>query len=297
MPSGLFRRGFYTAMIAIAHLGNQAAVAPALAASPEVLTKKSGYALDGTSCGMAPMAFLKLPIGMRPGYCAGLVASKDDGLLFPRSVVQVPDRNFFFVVADMGSFDRPNAGRLLLLDPEASAGKRLKVLMSKLELPHGLAVGIDRRVYASTVDKIFRFDPLATSPETTVEVIVRGLPGRRVTLSNGRVSGNAHLLKQFVFDKTGRLYVNIGAPTDNCAGTPVLKRCPAGEGTTPLASIWAFTPPAGGIFPAVAPRDPNPPREIYARGLRNSLALALIGSFLPTDLLFCKPRTGAICRT
>ena len=94
MPSGLFRRGFYTAMIAIAHLGNQAAVAPALAASPEVLTKKSGYALDGTSCGMAPMAFLKLPIGMRPGYCAGLVASKDDGLLFPRSVVQVPDRNF-----------------------------------------------------------------------------------------------------------------------------------------------------------------------------------------------------------
>ena len=169
-----------------------------------------------------------------------------------------------------------------MLDPEASAGKRLKVLMSKLELPHGLAVGIDRRVYASTVDKIFRFDPLATSPETTVEVIVRGLPGRRVTLSNGRVSGNAHLLKQFVFDKTGRLYVNIGAPTDNCAGTPVLKRCPAGEGTTPLASIWAFTPPAGGIFPAVAPRDPNPPREIYARGLRNSLALALHREF-PTD--------------
>ena len=35
-----------------------------------------------------------------------------------------------------------------------------------------------------------------------------------------------------------------------------------------------FTPPSGEIFPALKPNDPNPPREIYARGLRNSMALA-----------------------
>ena len=48
-----------------------------------------------------------------------------------------------------------------------------------------LRVGIDRRVYASTVDSVFRFDPLAAAPESTIEVIVRGLPGSQPTLSDG----------------------------------------------------------------------------------------------------------------
>ena len=70
--------------------------------------------------------------------------------------------------------------------------------------------------------------------------------------------------------------MNVGAPTDRCAtGPSETKRCAAGEGAAPLASIWAFTPPASGIFPALKPGDANPPREVYARGLRNSMALAL----------------------
>ncbi len=239
--------------------------------------RKSGYALGDERCGEAPLAFPKLRIGMRSGYCAGLVASKDDGLVFPRSIVQVPGSRLF-VVADMGGWS-PGRGRLLLLDPEAPAGKRLTVLLAKLDFPHGLAVGIDRRVYASTDQKIFRFDPLAKQPQTTVETIIQGLPGRRVTLSDGSVvEESAHPLKLFVFDKTGRLYVNIGAPTDNCLGkTP--GRCPAGEGANPLAAIWAFTPPEGGIFKALKPGDANPPREIFARGLRNSMALAVHPEF------------------
>src|SRR5262249_30770052 len=96
-------------------------------------TVKSGYALSGGRCGAVPLAFPKLPIGMRPGYCAGLVASEDDGLVFPRSIVQVPDTRFF-VVADMGGWSA-GLGRLLLLDPEAADGKRIKVLLTKLDLP------------------------------------------------------------------------------------------------------------------------------------------------------------------
>src|SRR5262245_32071053 len=65
------------------------------------------YALDGSTCGEAPTSFPRLRIGMRRGYCAGLVASKDDGLIFPRSIVQIPGRDLF-VVSDMGSWD---AGR------------------------------------------------------------------------------------------------------------------------------------------------------------------------------------------
>ena len=141
--------------------------------------------------------------------------------------------------------------------------------MSRLDLPHGLGVGIDRRVYASTADKVFRFDPRAANPEATIEVIVQGLPGLQPTLSDGtKLERNFHPLKPFVFDRSGALYVNIGAPTDTCSRGPETKPCAAGEGASPLASIWAFSPPAGGVFPALKSGDANPPREVFARGLR-----------------------------
>jgi hypothetical protein len=132
---------------------------------------KSGYVVGTERCG----GFPKLRIGMRAGYCAGLVASEHDGLAFPRTIVQVPDTQLF-VVTDLGGWG-PGRGRLLLLDPQAPEGRRLKVLMSKVDYPHGLAVGIDRRIYVSTDQRIFRFDPLTEKPETTVEVILQGLPG------------------------------------------------------------------------------------------------------------------------
>jgi hypothetical protein len=52
-----------------------------------------------------------------------------------------------------------------------------------------------------------------------------------------------------------------------------------GEDESPFAAIWAFTPPAGGIFPALKPGQVNPLREIYASGLRNSMALAMHPQF------------------
>jgi len=211
---------------------------------------------------------------MRPGYCAGLVASKEDGLIFPRAVVQVPDTRFF-VVVDMGGWDL-GRGRVLLLDPQAPQGKRLTVLLTKLDLPHGLGVGPDRRIYVGTADRIFRFDPLAAEPAATVETILQDLPGRKPKLSDGTVlTRNAHPLKHFIFDRSGRLFVNIGAPSDKCAtGNAETGPCAAGEGASPLAAVWMFSPPAGGLFPALRPGDKNPPHEVFARGLRNSMALA-----------------------
>ena len=232
---------------------------------------RSGYALSAETCG----GFPKLPITMQPGFCAGLVAAKDDGLIFPRTLVQVPDTRFF-VVADMGGWE-PQKGRLLLLDPAAPERARIKVLLRSLDVPHGLAIGIDRRVYASVVDRIFRFDPLAADSAATVETIVQGLPGFRPKLSDGTVlARNLHPLKHFVFDRTGRLFVNIGAPSDACAASSSeTKPCAAGEGASQLASVWMFTPPAGGIFPALKAGDNSPPHEVYARGLRNSMSLAV----------------------
>jgi glucose/arabinose dehydrogenase len=222
-----------------------------LAPQPAAAQQKSGYALSGETCGASALNFPKLRIGMRPGYCAGLVASKDDGLIFPRTIVQVPDTRFF-VVADMGGWN-PGRGRLLLLDAEASAGNRIKVLLAKLDLPHGLALGSDRSIYASAVDRIFRFDPLAADPAATVETILQNLPGLKPKLPDGTVlARNAHPLKHFVFDRAGRLFVNIGAPSDRCATRAAeTKPCAAGEGASPLAAVWMFTPLAGGVFPAL----------------------------------------------
>ena len=76
------------------------------------------------------------------------------------------------------------------------------------------------------------------------------------------------------------------------ARRPPTKACVAGEGATPLASVWAFTPPASGIFPALKPGDPNPPHEIFARGLRNSMALAVHPQFPDAGYAFMQGENG-----
>jgi glucose/arabinose dehydrogenase len=239
---------------------------------------RGGYALSDVRCGAAPDSYPKLRIGLRSGYCAGLVASEDDGLKFPRAIVQIPGHRQF-VVADMGSWN-PGQGRLLLLDPDAPEGKRIAELITRVDFPFGLQIGPDAKIYASTSETIFRFDPLASNPKSTIETIIQKLPGRNVVLA-GKTVESVHPLKPFIFDRTGRIFVNVGAPNDNCL-KPFSAPCDAGEGANPFAAIWMFTPPAGGVFPALKPGDPNPAREIYARGLRNSVALAVHPEF-PTD--------------
>ena len=247
-------------------------------ASSEPL-RRSGYAVGADTCGNGDLAFPSIQIDMMAGFCAGLVASEEDRLSFPRSIVQVPGRDLF-VVADMGGWGHSD-GRLLLLDPRAPQGGRLKELLAGIEYPFGLAIGPDKKLYASTAETIFRFDPLADNPRGTVETIIRHLPGRRIKLPDGtRLEESAHPLKQFVFDKHGRLFVNVGSHSDDCiTPAPITKPCAAAEGAEALASIWLFAPPAGGVFPALKPGDPDPPHTVYARGLRNSMALALHPNF------------------
>ena len=225
---------------------------PASAASAQPATKPSGYTLSGETCG----AFPKLPIAMRPGYCAGLVAGKDDGLIFPRAVAQVPDTRFF-VVVNMGGWD-PGRGRVLLLDPQAPQGKRVTVLLAKLDLPHGLGICTDRRIYVGTVDKIFRFDPLAAQPSATVETILQGLPGLKPKLSDDTVlARNAHPLKHFIFDRTGRLFVNIGAPSDRCATGGETRPCAPGRAPH-RSPRCGCSQPRRATLPRVAARPAEP---------------------------------------
>jgi glucose/arabinose dehydrogenase len=261
------------------------AAALGLASASSEPVRKSGYALGPDSCGSGDLAFPRLQIDMKQGFCAGLVASEEDKLRFPRSIVQVPGRELF-VVADMGGWGHTD-GKLLLLDPRAAAGKRVKELLTGIEYPFALVIGPEKELYASTAETIFRFDPLADNPRSTVETIIHRLPGRRL------LDESAHPLKQFVFDKTGRLFVNVGSHSDDCiTPAPITKPCAPAEGSSALAAIWMFTPPAGGVFPALKPNDPNPPHEVYARGLRNSMALAQHPQFPDAGYAFLQGENG-----
>lgn len=276
-------RACMAALVALLGLASMASSEPA---------RKSGYAIGAETCGSGDLAFPKIQIDMKAGFCAGLVASEEDHLKFPRSIIQVPGHDLF-VVADMGGWGHAD-GRLLLLDPHASPGQRFKELLTGVEYPFGLVIGPDRKLYASTAETIFRFDPLADNPRGTVETVIRHMPGRRITLPDGtRLDESAHPLKQFVFDKTGRLFVNIGAHSDDCiTSAPITRPCAAAEGASAMAAIWLFTPPAGGVFPALKPGDTDPPHAVYARGLRNSMAMALHPNFPDAGYAFLQGENG-----
>ena len=70
----------------VAILGAIHCVAPA---SSSELEKKSGYSLGPDRCGTGGLSFPKIQIDMKKGFCAGLVASEENDLRFPRSIVQI----------------------------------------------------------------------------------------------------------------------------------------------------------------------------------------------------------------
>ena len=259
--------------------------------------RKSGYAIGAETCGSGDLAFPKIQIDMKAGFCAGLVASEEDHLKFPRSIIQVPGRDLF-VVADMGGWGHAD-GRLLLLDPHAPPGQRFKELLTGVEYPFGLVIGPDKKLYASSAETIFRFDPLADNPRGTVETVIRHMPGRRITLPDGtRLDESAHPLKQFVFDKTGRLFVNIGAHSDDCiTPAPITRPCAAAEGASAMAAIWLFTPPAGGIFPALKPTIPIRPTPSMRAACATRWRWRCTRTFPMPATPSCKARMAATCPT
>lgn len=89
-------RRLFAAAVAGALFG----LAPGASCEP---VRRSGYVIGTETCGSGDLAFPKIQIDMKAGLCAGLVASEEDHLKFPRSIVQVPGRELF-VVADMGGW-------------------------------------------------------------------------------------------------------------------------------------------------------------------------------------------------
>jgi len=233
------------------------------AAGSAAATTNHTYHTGAATCDGWPRA----PIGMAAGYCAGIVVSPPPGafsarqIRMPRTLLPLPSGRDWIVV-DMGGWDI-SRGAVFRLNAEGGKPPRLTRLLSGLAMPHGLARGPDGKIYIGEMSRIFRFDPNAADPAATIEPVVTGLP-------DNRLHPNRHPLSYFIFDANGDLLVNVGAPSDQCAtsvNTPNgTSFCLESEGAEKTAGVRRYAYLGHGTWS----RD----FTMFARGLRNSLALA-----------------------
>lgn len=226
----------------------------------------------------------QVSIGSIENSCVGLVATtllKDQNgqsLKFPRKIIEVKPN--VFLITDMGGWD-PYRGKVWLLDLNT---KKLRTLLDKLTLPHGMAIGPDGLVYIGEMGLIFRFNPFAQNPASTCETVIQDLPS-----TVERTRGNpclpttpvpltktiSHPLVAFTFSNHGptkwNLIVNTGSASDNCTDKAKNKKidrygkCLESETQNPYASVKEYEYLGNGSW--------NPQFKVLARGLRNSMVL------------------------
>jgi glucose/arabinose dehydrogenase len=197
--------------------------------------------------------FPQLPLVTPKNICVGLVVQKSPDLPIkkPRSLIEI-DSNQLLVI-DAGSW-MPNQGSLLLIDYSSNVPK-VKILLSKLNLPHKILVGPDNKIYLGEADKISRFSWQKNTIQEFEEVI-KDLPFTPTYL---------HPLKNFIFDLNGDLLVNIGSSSDRCENQSV--SCTnGGQASIRRYAYHQDTQQYSNDF------------SIIAYGLRNSMALAVHSS-------------------
>jgi len=125
--------------------------------------------------------------------------------------------------------------------------------------------GPDGRIYVGEMKRIFRFDPDAKDPASTIDVIVAGLP-------DNALHKHRHPLSKFVFAPDGALLVNVGALSDQCedAGSRAKNRCAESETAERPASIRRYA--------LLSPGRWSSDFTVHARGLRNSVAFGMHSS-------------------
>jgi glucose/arabinose dehydrogenase len=228
-------------------------IAGALAASAYA-ADHTLYKTDTTTCDGWPRA----PIGMAEGLCAGIVVSPQPD--YRSRTLRIPR-----LLLALGGWDAKR-GKVFKLTAARGAPPTLTPLLTHLVMPHGLARGPDGKIYVGEMSRIFRFDPSAADPQSTIEAVISYLP-------NNKLHENRHPLSFFIFDTNGDMLVNVGAPSDQCliAGKPNgTTKCLESEGDEPSAAIRRYRYLGDGKW------DQN--YIVIARGLRNSLALALHSS-------------------
>lgn len=231
---------------------------------------EGGYSMGGTCDGLPKLANLQTPAGV----CVGLVSK---GFTYARGIAELPSGDL--VLAEMGGWAQDRGGVWLLRRMPDKSYSRTRIA-KQIDKPSGVAIGPDGLPYIGTPTGIFRFDPY----EATVDPVPKTGPFRatdykqpRFTLVVKDLPGTGrHPLARFVFDKKSpwTLYVNVGSASDDCeqgasakppSGFP--SPCPEAEGDGARGSIRKYDLSAGNHVATGF--------TVHARGLRNSMALAV----------------------
>jgi glucose/arabinose dehydrogenase len=192
--------------------------------------------------------YASVDIPTSPGVCVALIASE---LGFLRGVVSLSDTQV--LVADMGSWER-GRGRLLLLDVSPDgAPARVRVLVTRLDRPHGLIRTGEGKIYIGEATRIS-------------EVTISGSTARLIPVMIGAPGTGRHPLIGLAEMAGGKLAFSTGSATDDCDGGMRAGVCTETTGPNARASIRVFTPTSMPVRWADIPP--------YATGLRNSAALA-----------------------
>ena len=196
--------------------------------------------------------FPRARIGSLEGTCVGVVFLNHEGILRPRKILEIEPNHF--LITDMGGWVA-NKGSLWSLKILGPGKSELVQLKNGLDQVHGLAMDSKKRIYFGERSKITRFE--MNTEELNYQIVVSDLP------SEGK-----HALTHFIIDDQDRLIVNRGAPSDQCLNSKDKPQypCPEVEGEKPEAALYRLTLDESGKVIK---------NELLARGLRNSMGLAL----------------------
>lgn len=203
----------------------------------------------------------RLPVGTIAGTCLGLMADREHGASFikPRKALELPAQNRI-LVTDMGGWGA-NRGILWLLEFAGEGYGELlsaKKIATGLNLPHDIKVGPGGYLYLGEADRIIRFR-LQGDSIVERETVVAGLP-----FADGK---HLHPLTSFVFLPNNDLLVNAGSRTDDCGLAKGRTSCDEIESTG--LRLYGYHSDS---------QRWNDDYELYASGLRNSVALTIHSS-------------------
>ncbi len=218
------------------------------------------YIANGTCDGWP-----RVPIEMPPGYCAGLVLGPTEGAFAQRTIrmprVLLPIDPSTWLVTDLGGWNA-GTGAVWRLSISTDRKPTMTKLLGGLAMPHTIAIGPERAIYVGEMSRIFRFDPSAADPSTTIVAVVTGLP-------DNRLHKNRHPLSHFIFDGNGDLIVNVGArPTsarrrrDNRAR----RAAPTSRASAPRKEQWSEWDFCASTSCRTRTRDELDPRRMRPRG-------------------------------
>lgn len=205
----------------------------------------------------------RVDVKTAPGFCLGQVFD-GVGLRKPRTAAEINEKQI--VLTDMGSWN-PYDGKIFMVNFENKNSILTEIFSKKsfldlkdprreiINLPHQITKHTDGLYYVGTSTAILRFDPLASNPIDTIEILISNLPHEGL-----------HPLKSFVFDDNNGIFVNVGAATNVCNKSVFKKNCEEAENVEiGQGQIRRYQIATDGSI--------SPKFEVYAKGLRNSVAL------------------------